>query len=595
MPGIAGVISKNPEQNKSLLELLVQPLMYHPWYKDERLYKENAAISHIHTGILKNKMGFNVCIHGEIYNDDLGNQDQTEYVSNLYKQQGKDFAAYLNGSFSILLFDEEQSRIYLATDRIASKPVIYYHNSEFFVFAPELKSILAVLQIAGVKVRANMSAVADVLTNSFITGCKTLVEDVFLLERASVLELKGNSINKYRYWEYRFNEDMKDLGRKYYQENLSILLRQAVDRRIRSDHKYGLLLTGGFDSRGILGCCLSKDKIIDTFTYGAKKIRSSDPVIAEALSEKVRGLKNIYYPLDIKKYLKSIQDSANILDGMGNAIEEWPFYRTIRERYGIQILLCGERCFGWYDVFLEDEEAMFATLDIYLMERFSQHGSILKKEYFDLLCEASRQNMARLSETCKMKDLHNRKDFFYLDQRLARLINPWRYAISTEVEVRNPWLDNDVLDFVASFPEKYRRGRRLYKLTLRSMFPDLFQIEMEKNPALFDRSMFLHWLRSYKQPILKSLVDGELPIDRIFNRKKLEELLCDQKINFLNSIIFFSRSLSPKFFSVVKEVFSKTRYGFLLRKSIKQHVPIQQVISRIIRLRQALGNIELGY
>lgn len=246
-------------------------------------------------------------------------------------------------------------------------------------------------------------------------------------------------------------------------------------------------------------------------------------VIAAVLSKKV-GAEHIYCPYKYRNYLHNIKHSAYIREGMGNVIEEWLIWRTLREQHGIEVVLTGEECFGWQDIFLDDEESMFATLGINLISKIKILSLLLTKESFDLLSEVSKQNLAQLSSTCVLKDIHNRKDYFYLDQRLFSLLI-WRHVISNEVVVRNPWLDNDILDFMTQVPVKYRKGKILYKSTISSMFPNLFKIEVARAGDALCPSYWLSWMSEFKEEIIGELLNGESAVDVLFSQENIKNLL----------------------------------------------------------------------
>lgn len=222
MPGITGFIHfvHIIENSKPILETLIQPLMHYPWYQVERLYVQNVAVALVHAGIINHNVlfssnrGIHVLLHGEIYNDDIAGRSQTEYIEKEYQEKGNLFAKDLNGSLAVALLDEHQNRMFLATDRIGSKPIIYYRDQERLFFAPELKSILKIPGVSFLK--ACIASISDVLSNGFITNRRTLIENVRFLDRASVLEISAGDINIHSYWQYNFDESVKDIRARDY-------------------------------------------------------------------------------------------------------------------------------------------------------------------------------------------------------------------------------------------------------------------------------------------------------------------------------------------------------------------------------------------
>ena len=76
------------------------------------------------------------------------------------------------------------------------------------------------------------------------------------------------------------------------------------------------------------------------------------------------------------------------------------------------------------------------------------------------------------------------KDFLYLDQRLPNTISPWREGFAFPfATLRNPLLDNDLLDFVAGLPSPLRRTKVLFRRTVTKMYPTLFALPGPSGPA----------------------------------------------------------------------------------------------------------------
>ena len=96
-----------------------------------------------------------VIFNGEIYNyRDLrggltsrGHRFRTdgdgETIAHLYEDLGAAFPQHLRGMFAIALWDGRRGKLVLARDRMGQKPLYYYHDRDVFVFASEIKALLA--------------------------------------------------------------------------------------------------------------------------------------------------------------------------------------------------------------------------------------------------------------------------------------------------------------------------------------------------------------------------------------------------------------------------------------------------------------------
>ena len=94
-----------------------------------------------------------ITYNGEIYNyqelkkrflqkHKFVSQTDTEVILHLYEEKGIELLQYLRGFFSFAIWDKRKKILFLARDRIGKKPLIYFYNDKFFIFASELKAFI---------------------------------------------------------------------------------------------------------------------------------------------------------------------------------------------------------------------------------------------------------------------------------------------------------------------------------------------------------------------------------------------------------------------------------------------------------------------
>ena len=98
---------------------------------------------------------YTIIYNGEFYNykqyrEELVNKgiqlysnSDTEVLLHLYMQYGKKCLHKVNGFFSLAIYDKEENSLFVARDRFGIKPLYWYTDNAQFIFASELKSILA--------------------------------------------------------------------------------------------------------------------------------------------------------------------------------------------------------------------------------------------------------------------------------------------------------------------------------------------------------------------------------------------------------------------------------------------------------------------
>jgi asparagine synthase (glutamine-hydrolysing) len=96
-----------------------------------------------------------LCLIGEIYNHleirkeliqlvfNYRSKTDTETILYGYVSRGKDILQKMLGMWAIAIYDKKRQELFLARDRIGIKPLYFYKNNGIFLFASEIKSILA--------------------------------------------------------------------------------------------------------------------------------------------------------------------------------------------------------------------------------------------------------------------------------------------------------------------------------------------------------------------------------------------------------------------------------------------------------------------
>ena len=612
MPGLVGVVSLNGDKIDSrLMPAMRNAIKHRDWYEidDYVNARGTVAISRVNLGIInKDKQPYStrngqvkVFLHGEIYNDKVAHSNPLEFIYRLYEKEGLNFASSLNGSFVVVIVDEDEDVVLIANDRIAAKPLFYFNDGRALYFGPEMKSLFLVPSL---KRKLDLTAVADFLTNGQFTREHTLIEHLETVDNATVLKISTGKVTRHKYWEHPFKHgfkiESKERSPRYYQEKLDELLRKAVSRRLRTDNTYGILLSGGYDSRGILGYYLEEthDQELCTISWGREEdIANSDCAIAKRLAQKL-GAQHRFYELTAEEVVANFREFILLGEGLTWSPESYDIFHRIREQQRVDIVLRGDECFGWAGLLVHDEHTMFRTLCLRNLWNIGACQRILKPFYYRLFCELDTETIRHVSSRCNAKNLHDRKDFFYLDVRLRYYLNPLNYVKNFAVESFTPLLDYDILDFVSSLPIRYRLDKNLYRKTVIEMFPELFE-------EVAQRRNDIDWATSFRNsPELRRFVYKEL----LEGQSILNEFL---DIDGLKSELdaFFATPVEPSIKARVRTGALKllekspTTYNFAhkcsyyvrkWRERIRDSLPPEQLIIRLLILK-VWGDVFLDY
>src|SRR5680860_731469 len=142
---------------------------------------------------------------------------------------------------------KEKQIFYGAKDRLGQKPFYYYLNGSEFEFASQLSSI----QLFNTKLTISSRSIHDYLSWNYMPQPNTIFNEVSTLRDGHwfVYDLKDYSFKTHQYWDidykgqYPFKGSFEDA-----QEELELVLGDAVKIRLHADVPLGVFLSGGVDS-----------------------------------------------------------------------------------------------------------------------------------------------------------------------------------------------------------------------------------------------------------------------------------------------------------------------------------------------------------
>jgi asparagine synthase (glutamine-hydrolysing) len=230
-----------------------------------------------HQPMKDNARNIAITFNGEIYNyrklkDTLqtrghtfSTNSDTEVILKAYIEYGTECPKHLDGMFAFALWDEEKRRLFVARDRFGKKSFYYAHDADGnLIFASEIKAILA----SGVRGTIDKRAIDNYLELMYIPPWKSVYENIHQLPPAHSAVYEHGNLNITRYWTLPHRpitinyEDAKEETKR--------LLDEAVKKRmLAADVEVGSLLSGGVDST-IVSILASRhlDHPLKTFSLG---------------------------------------------------------------------------------------------------------------------------------------------------------------------------------------------------------------------------------------------------------------------------------------------------------------------------------------
>ena len=411
-------------------------------------------------------------LHGEIYG---ARDNEAEFLVERYSQLGLSFSQDINGSFAILVIDELNDCIALITDRVNTRRVFCSKHKKAYWLSTSLylhPTVDTPLDAAGV---------ACYLANGVIHNGRSLFDGIRVLERATIHELTREGVRATKYWFYEFTNSRSGADTRRLRAELSELLVQSVRVRLTDSPKIFLSLSGGYDATtilGILGARLNLQEVICfSYVYG-KPIQGSDAYVSREMSNYL-GFKHDIVQSYKGNLLDTLNRNANMGHGLANFCDEVDAWMELADQFSSKpsVLFVAEECFGWTDCQLLSNFDVLNSVYIFDFLGLGWLRGILSESVYRTLHDALAQEVSHILKRCPpTDDYHDVKDYLYLDQRMSNFLLPWReFFAGPFVTVRNPFLDNSILDFMMTIPSPLRRGKRLYIETVSEMFPELFR------------------------------------------------------------------------------------------------------------------------
>ncbi|MBD0329901.1 MAG: asparagine synthase (glutamine-hydrolyzing) [Thermoleophilia bacterium] len=216
-----------------------------------------------------------VAYNGEIYNylelvplleargHRFHSRTDTEVLVHAYEEWGPACVHRLNGMFAFAIWDARRRELFLARDRFGIKPLYYAVDRGRLVFGSEIKSLLA----AGHPRRVSPEALNEYFAFQNLLSDRTLFDGVRLLPPGHTLTAGAGGLRWDRYWDLGFEPD-DELGEEEWAERVRAAFERVVTRQLISDVPVGSYLSGGMDSGSIAAVASRHVPRLMTFTGG---------------------------------------------------------------------------------------------------------------------------------------------------------------------------------------------------------------------------------------------------------------------------------------------------------------------------------------
>jgi asparagine synthase (glutamine-hydrolysing) len=442
-------------------------------------------------------------------------RSDTEVVLLAYKQWGSKCVLRMRGMFSFGIWDKNRKSLFLVRDRMGVKPLYFYTGDKSFIFASEIKAILASNMVDS---KMRYSALDAFLSLGYVPGPITMFEGISKLLPGHSITIDQNGKTEIEcYWNYNKIE-MKNISFNDAQAKLLHLIKDSVKIRLMSEVPLGVFLSGGLDSSAITALMYELvGRKINTFSVGYEGAEESNELgFARQIADR---FKTNHHEFIMKPYdfLNSIQDLVKISEEPLVEMPAIPLYQISKKaKPYATVLLSGEGSdevfagYGLYQKMLNMGKIAGIAKFFGLIPDSCLRGDKLKK-YADWLsrsvCDRYRGTSCDLTE--RIKHSFYSSDFLeytqkndYLAQSFLRLFKEiegqpplsqllyvdsktWlpddlllkadKMTMAASVELRVPFLDHKIVEFASSLPPEYKinngEGKFILKKVMEKYLP----------------------------------------------------------------------------------------------------------------------------
>jgi asparagine synthase (glutamine-hydrolysing) len=500
----------------------------------------------------------------------LKSRTDSETVLHLYEDEGVACLKHLNGMFAFALWDAPLQRLWLARDRLGKKPLVYYWDGKRFVFSSEIK---AILRDPDVPREIDFEALDLYLTLNYIPATWTIFKNIRKLPPGHSLVLQKGELSIQSFWdvpangaEHEIPSPSDSMPWDQSKDRLRQLLEASVARRLIADVPLGAFLSGGLDSSIIVALMARQSsRPVKTFSIGYKDLPFFDETRYAREVARFNRTEHYEFKLGHKDILDAFPKVLDLLDEPFADSSAVPTYIVSREtKRHVTVALSGDggdELFAGYRMYLGEYWAKYfaripGALRKYMIaplvqslpdardkpglelvrraKKFLRGMSLSFPERFcgwrEIFPFVARQKLLRRPPDRNFylelvrQAAENGKALFpedginlmlYLDVKGLlpgdMLTKVDRMSMANSLEVRVPFLDYTLVQYVFSLKGSTKLGAWKGKRVLLETFKDLLPPVLHNRPKWGFEMPIGAWLKKE----LKFLIEEYLRKDRI--------------------------------------------------------------------------------
>ena len=535
-----------------------------------------------------------VVYNGEIYNHQLlrrqleskghlfHTNSDTEVIVHLYEEFGEHCVEFLSGMFAFALWDGIHEKLFLARDRIGQKPLFYSSDGEDFLFGSEIKAILA---LHPQEPELDPFSMHDYLSLRFIPAPRTMFKHIQKLPPAHTLIYQHGQIRLQRYWNLSFHEKLT-ISESEILEALRAQLVRVVESHLMSDVPVGSFLSGGLDSSLIVAILAGDlERIPKTFSIGVEESDFDELPYAHMVA-KAYGTQHNEQRVSAN-LIQSLPDIIWHLDEPSDPIAACMFQAARLASQQVKVVLGGDggdELFAGFDRYigaryidmyslmpLALRQGLMGPMLDRLPDSFTYKSMTQKLRWVHHLSLQTTAATQYAEATCFFRFTHEGKRMLYSDQlwkevggksstiaitdpfdnaeadelldrmlytdfmtRLPEhsLVLTDRMSMAHGLEARSPFLDHELVEFLAKVPANIKIQNNQPKYLMRKLAANYLPnpiLQREKQGFMLP---IAYWFRTDLFPMVSQMLEQSYFVQEgWFNRDYIHRLLDEHRNN----------------------------------------------------------------
>ncbi len=520
---------------------------------------------------------YSIVFNGEIYNylelkqtlQSFGytfyTATDTEVIVAAFDYWKNECLEHFDGMFAFVIIDKQTDAIFIARDRFGEKPLYYfveYLQKAVFnkvVFASEMKALWAI----GLPKQVNGTMLLNYITLGYLQNplkaTQTFYNNILSLPAGHFLTIQpqiGKIVLKRWYW-FKPNTTINVSNTSTVIEAFQSLFSTSINRRLRSDVAIGTSLSGGIDSSAIAATILQNKALqLNTFSAIFPGFKNDESQYIKAFQQHFATDRIVPFFVspsadDLHGLLKKLQYHQEEPMQSSSVFTQYMVYE-LAAKQGVKVLLDGQgadeilggytKYTPWYlqqilrnncSVFVKEKKLL--TQNNFLVDwniknyaaaflpeqtakqlqqkaiQQQQHHQNINTDYYTKF--VNKDTLQKPVVNC-VEDLLYYNTFIHGLQELLRYAD--RNSMANSVEVRLPFLQHQLVEFIFSLTSNYKIQHGFTKWILRKASENMLpsSIAWRKGKIGYEPPQQLWMQQKYMQDVVmdarEKLVDKQI-------------------------------------------------------------------------------------